>query len=239
MDRVTLTAAEALPVKIGERKAVVLKSRLDLTMVKLLGEKIKTRFFSRLGFLKPKPQEIRLVYIDKYYEPFIIVGGRYAVDYRKKCSIPVKVNDEMQHVYILGKDFRPEPSSNVVKLEGEGHFHHEDEGYFILDKQGHEVLPSKLPYAPPEEQLEQAVKVHAKLRELRIPPREEIKFLRSRIAKRPPDAQEILNELFEVTHRTVMYRPMYELTLRDQKTGSEAFVEIDGTTGEVIRHRKG
>ncbi len=228
---------ESLPAKIVDRRVVVLKSRLDPSMVRLLGEKIKTKFFSRLGFLKPRPQEVKLLYIHKCYEPFIIVGGRYVVDYSKKCLLPVRVNEEMQQIVILGKNFRPEPSSNVIKLEGEGHFRHEDEAYFILDKWGHEISPKHLPYAPPEEHLEDTVKFRTMLRELRIPPDGEIKLLRSRIAKRPSNAQEILNEVFEITHRTVMYRPFYELTFQDLKTNSEAVVEIDGTTGEIVRHR--
>ncbi len=233
-----LTATQTLPAKIIDREIVVLKSRLDHKMVKILGEKIKTRFFSKLGFFKPKPREVKLEYIHKCYEPFIVIGGRYATDYSKKCLLPLEVNEEMQQVLILGKNFRPEPTVNVVKLEGEGHFHHEDEAYFILDKWGHEVSPKHLPYAPPEEETEDTVKFYTKLRELRIPPKREIEFLRSKIAKRPPDAHKILNELFEVTHRTVVYRPLYELTFRDLKTQAEAVVEIDGTTGEIIRKRK-
>lgn len=234
-----MTTTEALPAKMVERKTVILKSRLDATMVKLLGEKIKTRFFSRRSFLKPKPQEIQLVCVDKFYEPYIIVGGKYAIDYCKKCLLPVRVSEKMQEIFILGKEFKPSPSGNVVKLEGEGHFHYEDEGYFVLDKWGHEVSPEQLSYAPPEEELEKVVKVATKLREVKISPKQEIEFLRSRIAKRPSDVEEILNELFEVTERTVIYRPTYELMFRDLKTGIEAIVEIDGTTGKIIRYRKG
>lgn len=222
-----------------DRKTVILKSRLDKDTVKLLGRELKTRFFKKRGLLKTKPKEIQFVGAEKFYEPYIVLGGRYSIDYCKKCLLPVKVNERMLEIFILGEEFRPERPSNLVKIRGESHFHYEDETYFILDKWGREVSPELLSYAPPEEEPERVAKITAKLRTIKIPLKQEIEFLRKRIAKRPSDAEGVLNEMFEVTERRVVYNPMYKLTFRDLKTGTEAIVEIDGTTGKIIRHRKG
>ncbi|MDH5691135.1 MAG: hypothetical protein OEY81_06895, partial [Candidatus Bathyarchaeota archaeon] len=63
---------------------------------------------------------------------------------------------------------------------------------------------------------------------------EEIEFLRSRIANRPSDVGEVIREIFEVSERALIYCPMYQLVCRNVKTGKEAIVKIDGTTGKTI-----
>jgi len=238
-----LTEITALPQKIANRKIIVLKSRLDPTMARLLGEKVKRKFFVRLGFLKPKPEEIRLISVDKYYEPYIVIGGKYAIDYCKRRVYVTKVDEEMREIVIAGKKFKPELLSperpfKVIKLEGEGHFHYEDEAYFILDRMGREVLPEQLSYAPSEERLENLMEIDVKLREVKISSEQEIEFLRSRIVNRPSEVDEVTRESFEVNERDVICIPTYELTFQDVKTGKEAIVEIDGITGKIIRYRK-
>lgn len=236
-----MTEITALPQKIVNRKIVVLKSRLDPTMARLLGEKIKGKFFVRLRFLKPKPEEIRLIAVDKYYEPYIVVGGKYAIDYCKRRVNVIEVNKETKEIIIAGKRFKPEPRPrrpfNVVELQAEEHFHYEDEAYFILDRMGREVVPEQMSYAPCEERPENAWgEIGLKLREVKISSDQEIEFLRSRIANRPSDADEITREWFEVNERTMICIPIYELTFQDIKTGREASVEIDGITGKIIRY---
>jgi hypothetical protein len=238
-----LTEITALPQKIVKRKIVVLKSRLDPTMARLLGEKIKGKFFVRLRFLKPKPEEIQLIAVDRFYEPYIVVGGKYAVDYCKRRVHVIEVDKEMQEIVVAGEKFKPAPlsaerSSKVIELEGEEHFHYEDEAFFIFDRVGREVEPGQMPYAPSEEQPESLMEIDLKLREVKISSEQEIEFLRSRIAVRPSDADEVTREWFEVNERTMICIPVYELTFQDMKTGKEVNVEIDGITGKIIRYGK-
>ena len=239
----TLTEITALPQKIVNRKIIVLKSRLDPAMARLLGEKVKIKFFVRLGFLKPKPEEIQLIAVDKYYEPYIVAGGKYAIDYCKRRVYVIKADEEMQEIVIAGKKFKPEPLSpekpfKVIKLEGEGHFHYEDEAYFILDRMGREVVPEQLSFAPSEERLEDLKELDVKLREVKISSEQEIEFLRSRIVNRPSDVDEVTREWFEVNERTIICIPTYELRFQNVKTGKEAIVEIDGITGKIVRYIK-
>ena len=232
-----------LPQKIVDRKIIFLKSRLDLTMARLLGEKVKDEFFARLRFFKPKAEEIRLISIYKYYEPYVVVGGKYAIDYCKRRVYAIRVDEETQEIFIAGKKFKAEPLSpeipfKVINLEGEGHFHYEDEAHFILDRRGHEVGPEQLSFAPPEERPENFTELNRKLREVKISFEQEIDFLRSRIVNRPSDAHEVIREWFEVNERTMICIPTYELSFQNVKTGQQAIVEIDGITGKIIRYEK-
>ena len=84
---------EVLPQKIVDTRTIILKAKLSPNMVKLQGEKLKTSFFVRFGFLKPRPKEISLVAFSKYYEPYIVIGGKYSIDYCKRHNYTLKVED--------------------------------------------------------------------------------------------------------------------------------------------------
>jgi len=213
---------------VANRETIVLKSRLDTIKVRLLEEKLKSRLFAKIGFLKPKSEEVRLITVDKYYEPYIVVGGKYAIDYRKKR----------------------------VFTDGIARFHYEDKAYCVLDMMGHEIDPKQLPFASSKGRtveglakagtklvpfvsskghtVEELARARLKLVEVKISSEEEIEFLRSRIVSRPSDVGEVIKEIFEVNERALIYCPMYQLTFRNVKTGKDAIAKIDGITGKTV-----
>ncbi len=231
-----------MPTSIVNRKTTVLKSRLDPDKIRLLSEKLKGRLFTKFFFLKAKPEEVRLVSVDKYYEPFIIVGGKYSVDYCKRHSHTIQVEGNAQKVAFFGDEFKPwrDHSSDkhkMVKLDGETYFHHENKEYFILDKMLRDIEFEELPYAPAEEHPEEKLaEARLKLTEIKITIEDMMKFLQSRIAKRPPDVQ-VIREKFEVNEREIIYCPRFQLTFRNVKTGREAIAKVDGVTGQVTLGR--
>jgi hypothetical protein len=231
-----MAETEILPQKIVDIRTFILKSRLDSRNVKLLGDKLKTSFFSR-GFLKPKPKDVLLVAFSKYYEPYILIGGKYSIDYCKRHNYALKVEDETQAIFIDGKKLKPEPLSprdKVINFVGEEHFHYENESYIILDRLSQEVPPEKLFFAPFESELESRPESDFDLRKPKLTLDEEIIFLRSKIAKRPPDVAEIVREIFEINERFIIYSPVYELTYKNIKKGKNVTALINGITGGLM-----
>jgi hypothetical protein len=230
---------EILPQKIVDTRTIILKSKLDSNSVKLQGEKLKTSFFTKFGFLKPKPKEIMLVAFSKYYEPYIVIGGKYSIDYCKRHNYAIKVEDRTQALFIDGKKMKPEPLSledkaRVIKLIGEEHSHYENETYVILDRMLQEVSSDNLFFAPFENQYETRPAVDFDLRKPQISIEEEITFLRSRVAKRPADVAEIIRENFEINERKIIYSPVYELTYKNMKNGKNVTALINGITDGVL-----
>jgi hypothetical protein len=230
---------EILPQKVVDTRTIILKSRFDSNRVRLQGDKLKTSFFVRFGFLKPKPRDVLLVAFSKYYEPYIVIGGKYSIDYCKRHNYALKVEDRTQAIFIDGKKLKPEPLSledkaKVIKLVGEEHSHYENESYVILDRMLQEVSPDNLFFAPFESDLENGPAIDFDLRKPQISLEEEITFLRSRVAKRPPDVAEIIREIFEINERTIIYSPVYELTYKNIKNGKTVTALINGVTGGVI-----
>lgn len=237
-----MTEVLPVPEKIAKRKTIVYKSRVDPTIVKLTAEKMKSKLFVKFGFSKPRPEEIRVVSVDKYYEPYVLIDGKYSVDYYKKRVHTLDVDERTEDVRILGETFKPESlvtptgeTRKVVKLEAEERASYEEKAYVILDKTGREIPPDQVPSAPSEDHPHKIMKEFGKKSgKVKIPPRKGVQIVKSKIVKRPSDADVIENELFQISEHAVIYSPIYEITFRNVKTGEEKIIKIDGVTAKII-----
>jgi hypothetical protein len=230
--------AEAAPSveKIAERKTIVYETRIDPTVIKVAGEKVKDQLFSRFGFRKPRAEDIQLISIDKYYEPYLVISGKYFIDYYRKCIYTVKVDKKVLEVILLDRKLEPnEPTDssvkdyNVLRLEGEERLMSEFKTSLILDKYGKEITLEKLPSAPSERNPKKILKEFG-IKE--IPPEADLNMIRSRIIRRPKDISRLVSELFEVSERAVIYTPRFKVKYRNLRTREEKAVEFDGVTAE-------
>lgn len=224
--------------KIAKRKTVVYETRIDTTVVQVTGERLKVQLFTRFGFMKPKPGEIQFVSVNKYYEPYMVMSGRYFIDYFRKCAYKFKVDKQVLEIILLNHRLKPnqptdsyEKGYKEVRLEGEERLRYEVKTSLILDKSGQEVTAHSLPSAPSERNPENILKKHGAEE---IPPDADLKIIRSKIFKRPKDANRIIKELFEVSERTIIYTPKFRVVYKNVKTGNERILEIDGVTSARV-----
>ncbi|MDH4206994.1 MAG: polymer-forming cytoskeletal protein, partial [Desulfobacteraceae bacterium] len=198
---------------------------------------IKSRLFSKFGF-KPKPEDIRLLGSERYFEPYLIIGGKYTIDYCKQHTFKVNVNGKTTKVFVAGQGFTSEHSdqnatNKVIRITGEEYAHYERQAYFILDRIKREIPPEKLPISPFDAQKDSSDH-NSYFKSIQIPDETQIEFLKTKIANRPTDAAEIIKEIFDITERTIAYYPMYQLTFENAKNQKDATVTINGITGEII-----
>ena len=227
--------------KIPERRFIVYKTSIDPTVIKLAVEAIKKDSLAEMGFLKTNLEDIQCVSIDRYYEPYIFLDGKYSIDYYSKYSFTLKVDEDPQEIIILGKKFRPkivnDPENGdygEITLEARKHFLHEKKVNLILDKAGREVPFEQMPIAASEEDPKKILDAFKeKVEELQVAPNEEIEILRSKIAKRPTEIEKIATELFEVSERAVIYTPIYGITFQNTETGEKKIVKMDGVTARI------
>jgi len=234
-----MTEIAVLPQNVVDTKTVVLKSRLDSRMARSLGEQLKRSLFRSFGFLKPDTKDVQLVGFEKYYEPYLVIGGTYSIDYCRKHVCNVKVEENTREIFVGGKKFKSEASSEgdqptrIVKFVGEEIVHHGKETYFVLDRFRREVSPETFSLAPYEDQVENPKDANLSFRKYDNSTEADIEFLRVKIAQRPKDVAEVMREIFEITERTITYRPIYDLTFQDLKTAKEATLQIDGVSGKM------
>jgi hypothetical protein len=243
-DEKMVMSAETTPLneKIAERKTVVYETRIDPTVIKVTAEKLKGQLFTRFGFMKSKPKEVRLVSIDKYYEPYMVISGRYFIDYYRKCAYTVQVDREVLEIILLNQKFKPNQpidshakDHNVIRLEGEERLVHDARASLILDKSGQEVPPDHLPSAPSERN---PAKILREYGAKEIPPDADLHVIRSRILKRPKDINRLVKELFEVNERAIIYSPRFKVLYKNLRTGEERTAEFDGVTSERIQRAR-
>jgi len=232
-----MSDSESLPQSMTDTKTIVFKPRLDQGDIHLIGERIRPCLFSRFGF-KPRPADMRLLCSERYFEPYLIIGGQYVLDYCKKHVFKVEVEESTSKVFVAGQELKPEKSdptltNRIIKIKGEERSHYERQAYFILDRLRREIPAEKLPFAPFYIQKEETEN-KCSFKTICISGEEQIAFLKKRIAKRPSDVGEIIREVFDITDRIIAYYPMYQLTFENAKNRKVAIATINGITGEVM-----
>lgn len=228
--------------EIPERKIVVYKTLVDPTVVKIAGEKLKIKLFTRFLFMKPRPEEIQTVSVEKYYEPYFLVDGNYSIDYYRKRFYTFNVDRRVQEVILLEKTLTPDlpkkrskMSYKSITLEGEERLLHENKACLLLNEAGREVNPRQVPSAPCEEHPKKALKKFKEnMKNVEAAPNKEIVILSSKIVKKPPDVERVVKEQFQVSERSVIYKPVYKLTFKNVRTDEVKTVKIDGVTGRPI-----
>ena len=223
------------------RKTIVYETLVDPTVVRVASEKLKQQLFTRFWFFKPKPEEIQFISIDKYYEPYIVISGKYSIDYYRKCAYTVNVDEDVSEVILLKNKLTPENAQNsttkgskAIRLEGEERLKKETKASFILDRYGRNVTLERLPSAPSEKKPK---KIIAKFDIEEVPENAEVDFVRERIVKRPKDVNRTVEEVFEVAERVVIYTPQFRILYKNTKTGDEKALEFDGVTANLIQRK--
>lgn len=225
--------------KIAERNTIVYETRIEPNVIETIGEKVKTQLFTKFGFMKPKPDEIQLVTIDKYYEPYITISGKYSIDYYRKCAYTVKIDNRVQEVILSNQKYKPNTPTdtpnkdhNTVKLQGEERLTTEAKASLILDKFGQEIPPKDLPSTPPEKNPKEILTTFG-VKE--TAPDTDLEIIRAKILKRPKDINRLITELFEINERAIIYTPRYRVLYTNIRTGETKAIEFDGITAQRIQ----
>ena len=240
-----MTTPPQVQEKIAQKKVIVYKSRVNSSALKQAAEEIKNELFVK-RFSKPKPEDIHIISVDKFYEPYILVDAKYRIEYFSRKVYTIEVAEKTKKVKILESYFKPKklpiPNTDpvlhhkVVNLEGQEWSFYEAKTYFILDKTGKEILPDQIPIAPSEDNPKKVLKEFSKNAEkVDVSKRKVINIAKSKIIKRPSDVDKVDNEIFQVTEYATIYNPIYKITFRNVKTKEEKVVSIDGVTAEIIK----
>ncbi|MCW4031274.1 MAG: hypothetical protein NWE80_02820 [Candidatus Bathyarchaeota archaeon] len=222
--------------KIVKRKTIVYKALVDPELIRVACEKLKKQLFAKFAFywFQPKIEEIQFVSLEKYYEPYIVISGKYFIDYLRERTYVLKLPEGVREFILRPNVYVPEisKSKRSVKLHAEERLIDEAEAFLILDKNGRDYDDDKMPIAPPEKKPRKAIK---EFRIEELPENADVNFLKERIAKRPKDVCRIVKENFEVTQRTVIYTPRYKLLFRWVKTGEEKTLVLDAITAKRVK----
>ncbi len=244
MSELAYTEAAVIPALVSPsrenivpRRTIVYETLVDPTVARVAGEKNKGKLFRKYLFKLNRPEEIEFVSIEKYYEPYVVVSGKYFIDYYRKCVYAIKLESEVKEVILLDRTFIPKSplNSNVgqqsISIEGEERLVKEARAFLVLDRNGEDSNVGGFPSAPSEKN-PQALVESFKMYE--IPPTMDVDAIRKRIAQRPIEVSRIVNEDFEIDERSVIYAPRFKLTYKCSKIDKQASLEFDGVTARLV-----
>jgi len=224
---------------IVPRKTIVYATVIDDAVIREASNRIKQELFTKFGFLKPKPEEVKLFSIEKYYQLYNAVYGKYMIDYYRKSAYSVPVDAKVREVILLDKQFLPEQQASItakpnIRLEAEEHIIIENQAFLVLNSEGEEINSNKLCYAPSETSPQEIIEGLG-LKELAQ--NQDVDFIKERIVKRPQDISRVVCEKFEVSERTTVYYPVYRVKFANSSTSREKTVEFDGITAKILRQQ--
>ncbi len=232
-------AKSAFHEEIVERKTIVYETPVDPAVIKIVAENYKEQLFTKYIFLRPKPDEVTLFSIEKTYEPFILITGRYSIDYYRKRTFTFKVDNAVTEVVFGFARFSSKQitdslgkTNRGIELPAEERLQIEFKTSLALDALGKETSLKQLPAAPSEKNPEEVL---AKANQKQIAPNFEVEALKNKIQRRPGDIAWIESESFDVTERMVIYAPRFRAVCRHNRTGRKRVAEFDGVTGKLIR----
>jgi hypothetical protein len=228
--------------KIAQRKIIFFKPAFDFKSIRKLAEKAKNQMFTKFFVFKTNPEESIINTIDKFFEPYIVIDGHYVIEYSMDWNHSIKVNEEMQKLKISNKNFEPklfkkdnELPYKILELEGTGRFFHEERKRLVFDQQWKKVRLDILPYLPFEEEANEILNETDNKQLLQdLKAEKEVEILKSIIFKRPQQTKKIHHELFSVTERALVFKPMYKITATHTKTKKEITFQIDGVNGKIV-----
>ena len=236
-----LTETVIVPETIIKRKIIVFKPSVGIKAVRNIASKAKDQIFTRYHIIKSKPEETKIDTIDRYFEKYVVVDGKYCVEYSKKWSYSVNVDETMQKLKIGNKNFEPKTSQNnleipynTLMLKGTGHFYKESRLRIIFDDEWNEVGIEQLPYLSFEEDPQEILDhSDAQLTKEDLTENKEVEILKSKIFKHPTDVLKIYDEAFKVTERAIIFKPMYKVCVSHIKSKKKATFLIDGSNGKI------
>ena len=238
---VLVSSQQTLPFdeKILSRKTIVYETLVDPAVVKIAAENLKNQLFAKYGFLRPAANEINVTSIEKFYQPYLIINGKYSIDYYRKRIWNIPVENNVAEIVFpftrLEANTSTDASGKAVRavtLQGEERVKKEIEASLVLNEAGIDTSLKDLPSAPSEKNPEETL---TKTNTKQVPPDLELSILRTRIFKRPTDVSWIANETFQVSERLVIYAPRFRATFKHTKTGKERVAEFDGVTGKLLQ----
>lgn len=226
---------------IVTRKTIVYQTPVDQDVIKIASENVKDQVFTLYGIFKANPRDVEITSIEKFYQPFILITGRYFIDYYRKQSYTIKIENGVSEVTFPFAVYKTREIMDsygkirtAVKLEGEERLIKEFKASLVLDESGRDVSLKQLPSAPSEKEPQE---IMAKFNIKEVPPNLDLSVLRTRIQKRPQDISWVANESFEVTERLVVYAPRFRVQFKHTRIGKERAAEFDGVTGKLIHMR--
>lgn len=236
-------SVKVLEEKISKMKKIVYKTLVDPSTVKLIGEKKRGKLFAKMGFLRQKPEDVQFESLEKFYDPFFILNGRYLIDYYRKRIYKLDVEEEVSEIVIFNQVLKPKTPSlakfrrkgKEVELKADQRIIKENSNYMVLDRKGREIKVEEFPPAPSEEEPEKVLaEAGDRVWKLEVSPERAIEIFRSKVVDRPQDVERINIELFEVSDRTIVYVPVYRATYRNVKTGEKKTILVNGITSKLV-----
>ena len=236
-----------------EEKIIVLKNQLEPEKLDEIIYSKKTSLFGSV-FNRPKPDEIHVHSKIIAYESYMIISGRYEIDFYRKATHKIDVSGDVIEIIMGDGIFPIKTKSGIlekfgdkmregmgidkeeVELEVEEHAVQRQNGTITLDHHGHEVkeFPHKIDSKNIENYPTRILEQNSEnVKNQELTKESCIDQLRVKLQKISPQDVRVNSEQFIIDKIITVYVPVHEARCVDPKK-KIGILRIDGITKKVL-----
>lgn len=228
------------PILIKPLKSVVIVHKVakDYKSIKKLIDKNMVKAFSKMLFIKPKPDQIECESITLFYESFLIANIKYHLEYYKNRKYTLDVDDSVVEAIIFDRSLEPTTveeksgSHKQIIIESKELVIHENTKQLALDRKGRSINRKNLPSAQTEPypiEFLDSYKTNVRHPEVSMP-----EILKKEVTRRPENIVRIINEHIEVTSQILIYTPIFEARCINLKSREIKIIPVSAVTGKIF-----
>ena len=237
----------------AEEKTIVLKNQLEQEKLDEIIYNKKTSLFGSM-FSRPNPKEIHVHSKITAYESYMIISGRYEIDFYRKATHKIDVSGDVIEIIMGDGIFPIKTKSGIlekfgdkmkeeigidreeVELEVEEHAVQRQSGTLTLDHHGYEVkeFPYKIDSRSVENYPTRILEQNSEnVKQQELTKESCIEKLRVKLRRVSPQDIRMNLEKFIVDKITNVYVPVHEARCVDPKKKVKV-LRIDGITKKVL-----
>jgi len=238
--RLSTSTLIEIPILVKPLKSVVIVQKVakDYKLIKNIIDKKMVKTFSKMFFIKPKPDEIECESINLIYESFLITNIKYHLEYCQNKKYNINVDNNVVETTIFNHSLEPvnvEEKSGRQKqiiIQSKERVIHENTKQVAVDRRGRLINYKNFPTGqiePNPVKFLDSYQTNVRHIELSIP-----EILNKSIEKRPANIAQIINEQIEVISQTLIYTPIFEARCRNFKSHEIKIISVSAITGKIF-----
>jgi len=227
-------------IRVENEKLLLLQDSLGWDKARQLAVDYKVKAFGGLMSLimKPKAEEIELIYEEKRYEAFWHIVGTAFFEYKRRQKYKVPVEKIVKDVEVLGKNFVVDQDAKTFTIESIEHCKEDYREEMMIEAKSDQAKDFKKYLQYPHDKIastEELMKDGTQVVYMETRANTLVRKVLGNLVK-PIKADEILREEITINNLNLFFYPVYTFEYFWKPKNKKVTVSFDGVTTEVNMH---
>ncbi|HRY91486.1 MAG TPA: hypothetical protein P5229_04070 [Candidatus Gracilibacteria bacterium] len=229
-------------IKVQGEKLLLIQDVLDWEKARKEAAAYKVKALGMINqfFLKPKAEDVSIVYEEKRYQAFWHIVGNSCFEYKRKVNYKVPVETVVMDVELYGDDYRVNKEDHSFDLPAVEHCKENYREEMMVDAHTDQVGDFTKYLKAHSRQIkstEDLLKEGAMVVSLQTKASFLVRKVLNELVK-PYKADEVVDEKIAIEELSLYFYPVYTFEYLWAAKDKRAVIEFDGVTGEIRKGKK-